>query len=239
VTPSIEYGPAKAPTLPYAFKPVPFSSHTLLLNVLPGSGAGRSVLDLGCANGYLGEVLAGRGFRVVGVEKPGLAGYHFPPSVELVEADLNQGVPPLGQFDYVICADILEHLHDPPSLLRELRPMLASGGRIVASLPNSGHAYFRLMVLLGSFPKHDRGLFDRTHLHFYSWKGWVDLFVTSGYRIDRVLPSATPFGLALPRWADTFWVRFLDRAAHVCARVWKEMFAYQFIVVARPEDDES
>lgn len=222
--------------VPYTFKPVPFSSHTLLLEVLPAHGEGRRILDLGCAHGYLGEVLAGRGFQVVGVEKPGLAGHRFPSSVELVEADLNFGVPDLGQFDYIICADILEHLHDPPSLLRDVRSRLAPGGRIVASLPNSGHIYFRLMVLLGNFPQHDRGLFDRTHLHFYPWKGWEELFLTSGYRIEKVLTTATPFGLALPQWSHTFWVRFLDQAAHALSRLWKQLFAYQFIVVTRLEE---
>jgi SAM-dependent methyltransferase len=141
-------------------------------------------------------------------------------------------------FDYILCADILEHLHDPAALLRDIRPMLAPGGRIAASLPNSGHAYFRLNVLFGRFPQHDRGLFDRTHLHFYTLAGWVDLFASTGYTIERVRPSATPFGLALPQWADTFAVRSMDHAAYVCARLWKKMFAYQFIVTARAGESE-
>ncbi len=220
----------------YEFKPVPYSSHTLLLETLPREGRGRRVLDLGCAHGYLGEILAARGYCVIGVEKPGLAGDRFPETVELVEADLDAGVPPLGLFDFILCADILEHLHDPPALLRDLRKMLTPGGRLVASLPNSGHAYFRLTVLTGNFPKHDRGLFDRTHLHFYTWRGWTELFYTCGFRIEGVRPSATPFGLALPRWADTLAVRAMDRIANLLARLWKQMFAYQFIVIARPGD---
>ncbi len=42
---------------------------------------------------------------------------------------------------------------------------LAEGGRLVASLPNSGNLYFHLNILMGRFPAHGRGLFDRTHLH--------------------------------------------------------------------------
>jgi 2-polyprenyl-3-methyl-5-hydroxy-6-metoxy-1,4-benzoquinol methylase len=235
---SLECSPARAVHSSYEFKPVPFSSHTLLLDILPAAGAGRRVLDLGCAHGYLGEALAARGYTVVGVEKPGLAGDRFPESVELVEADLDQGIPALGRFDYVLCADILEHLQDPSALLRGIRPLLSAGGKLLASLPNSGHAYFRLNVLMGRFPQHDRGLFDRTHLHFYTWAGWVDLFTSNGYRIERVIPSATPFSLALPQWAGTPAVRLLDRIAHLFARFWKEMFAYQFVVSAQAGESD-
>lgn len=221
----------------YEFKPVPYSSHTLLLESLPPEGAGRRVLDLGCANGYLGEALAARGFEVIGIEKPGLASDTFPRSVELVEADMDYGVPALGLFDYVLCADVLEHLHDPPAVLRDLRGMLQPGGRLLASLPNSGHLYFRLKILLGDFPKHDKGLFDRTHLHFYTWRGWATLLASSRYRIESVQPTATPFGLVFRRWAGTAPIRALERIAFDLARAWKSMFAYQFIVRAAAAED--
>ena len=50
---------------PYRLKDSPYSSHSLLLASLPSSGEGRRVLDVGCAGGYLGAILAGRGYRVV------------------------------------------------------------------------------------------------------------------------------------------------------------------------------
>ena len=221
---------------PYTFKPSPYSSHSLLLAALPPDGAGRRVLDVGCASGYFAEVLARRGYRVVGVDRPGAAGPRFPASVQLIEADLEQGLPALdGTFTYVICADILEHLRDPVRLLRQLWALVPPDGRLVASLPNSGHLYFRLNVLAGRFPQHDRGLFDRTHLHFYTWRGWVDLLRAGGFRVESAAASGVPVGLALPRFDGAGWVRALEFLAWICARAWKKLFAYQFVVVARPE----
>ena len=55
----------------YQFKARPYSSHVLLLNQFAGTGGGRRVLDVGCAEGYLAEILAGRGFAVTGVDLPG------------------------------------------------------------------------------------------------------------------------------------------------------------------------
>ena len=223
--------------VPYRFNPGPYSSHRLILGVLPAEGAGRTLLDVGCSDGYLGEILARRGYSVTGIDLPRRNRGAFPQAVRLVEADLDAGLPDLRRkFDYVVCADVLEHLRDPLQLLDQLRHHLEDGGRLVASLPNSGHAYFRWNVLLGRFPQLDRGLFDRTHLHFFTWSGWAELFHAAGFAVEGLRSSGVPIGLALPRWNGTLPVRILERLSYETARRWKTMFAYQFIVTARPEE---
>jgi len=220
---------------PYEFKPGAWSSHTILLETFPPRGAGMRVLDLGCGSGYLAEPLAARGYSVTSVDKPGAWTAPFPAGVNFLAADLDQGLPPLeGPFDYVLCADILEHLRDPAGLLSQLPGLLRPRGRLIASLPNSGNVYFRWNVLLGRFPAHDRGLFDRTHLHFYTWNGWVDLFARSGLSIGSVRPTGIPVGLAIPRWETSLPVRLLEQVCYGLARIWKTMFAYQFVVFACP-----
>jgi SAM-dependent methyltransferase len=222
--------------LPYELKPSPYSSHSLLLAALPAPGGGRRVLDLGCAAGYLSELLSGRGYRVTGVDRAESISDHFPASVELILADLDQGLPTLStRFSHVVCADILEHLREPERLLAAIPKVLERSGGVIASLPNSGNIYFRLNVLLGRFPQHDRGLFDRTHLHFYTWDGWVDLFRRGGFRIESVRPTGIPVSLALPRWSDAPVVRIMERLCYELARFWQRLFAYQFVVIARPE----
>ena len=81
---------------------------------------------------------------------------------------------------------------DPLRILIQCRERLAPGGAIIASLPNSGHWYFRASILAGKFPQDDKGLFDRTHLRFYMWDGWVDLFERAGLRLARTIPTAHP-----------------------------------------------
>ena len=217
----------------YQFKPGPYSSHGLLLREFPRQGEGRRVLDIGCAGGYLAEILAKRGFSVTGID---LAGAAHPHGIHFVAADVDRGLPALdGCFDFILCADVLEHLRNPLGLLRECRERLAPGGALIASLPNSGHAYFRWHVLMGRFPQHDRGLFDRTHLRFCTWHGWVDLLARAGFLIEALHCSGVPVGLALPKWQGSFWVRSLERLSFESARAWKSLFAYQFIVRARAE----
>ncbi len=221
------------PQTRYRFKPSPYSSHTMLLEAFPERGEGFRVLDVGCAEGYLAAALAQRGFAVTGIDLPNtphVDGFHF------VATDLEQGLPlPAGPWDYILCADVLEHLRNPLPLLQDCRRQLAPGGELIVSLPNSGNAYFRWNVLWGRFPQHENGLFDRTHLHFFTWDGWTDLLAAAGFRIDGVRSTAVPVGLAVPRWDGSALVRFLEWLSYRLAAFWKTLFAYQFIVRARAE----
>ena len=182
----------------------------------------------------MGALLADRGFRVTGVERRGGYREPFPPSVQLIEADLEQGLPLFDRrFDYVLCADILEHLRNPGKLLTDLRSVASPAGTLIASLPNSGNIYFRLNILAGRFPQDDKGLFDRTHIQFFMWDGWADLLQKSGWRIRGVQSSAIPVGLVVPpKWEDSALVRGMERVCYGLAKLRKTVFAYQFIVVA-------
>ena len=220
---------------PYQLKAGPYSSHTLLLAHFPKAGERRRALDIGCAVGYLSAILADRGFTVSSIDWPGTP---HPATVEFSGADLDDGLGPVtGTFEFIICADVIEHLRDPLRLLRECRERLAPGGVLLASLPNSGHWYFRWNVLMGRFPQHERGLFDSTHLHFYTWDGWVNLLERAGFRVATVEGSTVPVGLAIPKWEGSWLVRAMERASYICARWWKRLFAYQFVVSARAGTD--
>ena len=235
---SVETSPAAefSTRVPYRLKESRFGSHMLLLDALPVSGAGRKVLDLGCCNGYFAALLAERGYRVTGVERPEGHGPGFPDHVCLIEHDLERGLPCIDErFSFVICADILEHLRNPLELLRQARELLEPDGQLAASLPNSGNFYFRLNVLVGRFPKQDKGLFDRTHVQFFPWSGWVDLFEDAGLRIKDVRSSAVPFTLAL-RTAPAWLTNGLEWVSFQAARMWKTLFAYQFIVISVPRE---
>ena len=88
---------------PYEHKDSPYSSHGQLLAMLPISGAGKRLLDVGCWDGSVSSLYLGRGFEVTGIEQTRHA--TLPQGMRLIEADLHQGMPQVdGLFDYIVCA---------------------------------------------------------------------------------------------------------------------------------------
>jgi methionine biosynthesis protein MetW len=152
------------------------------------AGAGR-VLDLGCASGALGAALRARGAYVVGVENdPEYAARARERLDQVVEADLEALDPvPLGRFDVLVAGDVLEHLQDPWTVLRRFAEIVEPGGTVVVSLPNVRHweTVFAIGVQ-GRFPRRNEGVFDRTHLRWFTLHDAWSLVEQAGLRVEEV-----------------------------------------------------
>jgi SAM-dependent methyltransferase len=103
--------------------------------------AGRRVLDAGCGTGYGCALLAEAGAEdVVGVDIA--AGVldsvcrGMPEAVRLDDADLGDLPYADGEFDLIVCFDVLEHLDDPGPALDQIVRVLAADGVLLASTPN-------------------------------------------------------------------------------------------------------
>jgi methionine biosynthesis protein MetW len=205
------------------------AAHELLLGAVQ-AGAGARVLDVGCATGYLAAELAARGAVVTGVEAdPVAAAAARARGLEVVEGDAEDpatlaaaGVR--GPFDAIVCGDVLEHLRAPAAVLAGLAALLAPGGRIVVSLPNIAHWTARRALLRGRFPQEDHGLFDRTHLRFFTRETARDLAAAAGLRVvaEHPAPAPLPLQSRLPA---------LGRLAAPAARRRPELFALQLVLV--------
>lgn len=132
----------------------------------------RRILDLGCASGALGGALKQRqGAEVVGVElDPGYARDAEQRLDRVICADVVAGLDEdLGTFDCVIAADVLEHLVDPWAALRRAADLLEPGGTAVVSLPNVRYwETFLQLGVRGRWPRESAGLFDATHLRWFT-----------------------------------------------------------------------
>ena len=172
------------------FDDSPGSTHNLVLGLVePGS----RVLEFGCATGYMSQVLRDRlGATVVGVELDAESAQLAVPHLDRIlvgdaeELDLEAE---LGgeRFDAILFADVLEHLRHPEALLKRVRPFVAEGGVVVASIPNIAHASVRLALLGGSFRYREQGLLDEDHIRFFTREGVLDLMEGSGYVITQWL----------------------------------------------------
>jgi 2-polyprenyl-3-methyl-5-hydroxy-6-metoxy-1,4-benzoquinol methylase len=85
---------------------------------------------------------------------------------------------PEKYFDYILLADVLEHLINPSDVLRKCRNLLSDAGYIIASIPNIKHYSVLLaLILFDEFKYTDRGgLLDTSHLRFFTKKGIIRMF---------------------------------------------------------------
>jgi 2-polyprenyl-3-methyl-5-hydroxy-6-metoxy-1,4-benzoquinol methylase len=164
----------------------------------------RAILDLGCSTGALGAALKGRQDAVVlGVE----LGREYAAEAEgrldrVIVGDVESfaagPLPPEAPFDCLIAADVLEHLADPWAALRGAAGMLAPGGTAIVSLPNIlfWPALLRI-VRTRRWPREDEGVFDRTHLRWFTEADAVELLQQAGLRDVQVHPRYWVEGTAL------------------------------------------
>ena len=156
----------------YGFKAFRYSSHSWILNLLEGEKTPVRILDVGTASGYLGKVLRERGHYVAGIEKDATAAArarNYYDSLQVADVESFE-FPYKHEFDYILFADVLEHLRDPSAVLRACTPALKESGKIIISVPNVANIIVRLSLLLGRFDYMDRGILDRTHLRFFTLK---------------------------------------------------------------------
>jgi cyclopropane fatty-acyl-phospholipid synthase-like methyltransferase len=202
----------------------------ILEHVPPGA---RRVLDLGCATGATGAALrARRGVAVVGVElEPEYAReagrvldrVHTADIAELAKApDLEER---LGRFDTLIAADVLEHLVDPWSTLRAYVELLEPGATVIVSLPNIGHWSVYAALALGTWPRRHEGIFDATHLRWFTLRDANALLRQAGLEPQRVVRR----GWVLWRGSR------LDRHVELLLRIplVRTLFCFQHVIAAR------
>lgn len=152
----------------------------------------RRILDLGCSSGALGVAIKRRqAASVVGVElDPAYAAVARAGLDRVAVCDVGAFVaerPPEAPFDCLICADVLEHLIDPWTALRQAVALLEPGGVAVVSLPNVLH--YRAMARLlrhQRWPRDDWGIFDRTHLRWFTLRDAHELLARSGLVVEHV-----------------------------------------------------
>lgn len=221
--------------------------HVYLRSITPGErtslsvlaslvAPGATVLDLGCGSGALGQHLsATRGCTVDGVTLSEAEAGHARPHYRRVVVDNLESCDLTGTFageryDFIVCADVLEHLSRPEQVLAACRQLLKPDGRVLISVPNAGYIGLIAELLEGEFLYREEGLLDRTHLRFFTRRSLARFLGEHRWAIDaidtiaRELPESE-FNVAFDRLPPAVSRHLLGAP---------DALTYQFICVARP-----
>lgn len=184
------------------------TTHVYLLQQIPPRAR---VLELGPSSGYMTKILAQKDCIVDAIElNPNDAEKASAYCRKIIVGSLEDDAPFEqldGPYDYVLLADVLEHLRAPEKVLQHVRARITSASTVLVSLPNIAYWEMRLALLRGRFDYTDTGLLDRTHLRFYTLKTATAMFSDAGFRIEHmhVTPPIVPRLGRLKEWVKRKW----------------------------------
>ena len=186
---------------------------------------GSKVLDVGCGEGDLLQLLESRGIDGRGIELSregvnrcvgkGLA-------VVQGDADTDLVNYPDDAFDYVILSQTLQATRQPRVVLENL---LRIGRRAIVSFPNFGFWKMRLQLLVGGHMPRTENLpatwYDTPNIHFCTIKDFVQLCDEINVKMERAVALdlyGRPLRLNAPWW---FWNMFGEQGVFLLSRAVK------------------
>lgn len=177
--------------------------------------SGNRALEVGCGEGELAHIVAGR-FRSmvisdvapVAVERSAqrIREAGLEDRVRSLVLDANERLPFAdGEFDTLICMGMLYYLFDPEAFLAEACRVVAPGGQLLVEVANMAYLPQRLRLLVGlpirtSYYRHG---IDGGNLHYFTVRLLERVVREAGFAPRRVTGS----GIFAPlrRW----WVSLL------------------------------
>jgi methionine biosynthesis protein MetW len=198
---------------------------------------GARVLEVGCGTGALGKIVTDTCHaEVVGIEPDstraerakarGLQVYVSFLTPELIHE--------IGSFNFVLLADVIEHVPNPQAMLLLSRQALKPTGALIISVPNVAHWSVRADLLRGRFQYQRFGIMDSTHLRWFTAASIKSLLVSSGFKVAEYRATA---GLDLPdnvhrrpwRWLPA---SYRTRFFRMASSRWPTLFGCQHVVRA-------
>ena len=215
-----------------------------------GNRRDLDVLDVGCGFATTSQHIRARGNRITGIESA-------PEAVEVARERIDEVIAAdllnvdLGdrRFDAVLFADVLEHLAWPRDVLTRYLGALKPDGRVFVSLPNVGLWSVRLSLAFGRFRYADTGVLDRTHLRFFTRASARELIEEAGLRIvtktynpglvrpfvplvKKMMSGSGGPSSILESKPYQFYLKSVDPAERLVARLWPGALAFQMIFEA-------
>ncbi|MCD0423874.1 MAG: methionine biosynthesis protein MetW [Rhodopseudomonas sp.] len=184
--------------------------------------SGTKVLDVGCGEGDLMQLLESRGVDCRGIElsREGV-NRCVARGLAVVQGDADTDLDHYvdDAFDYVILSQTLQATRQPKEVLENL---LRIGRRAIVSFPNFGYINMRLQLLIhGQMPRTENlpaTWYDTPNIHFCTIKDFVGLCDEIGVKMERAVALdryGRPLRLNAPWW---FWNMFGEQGVFLLSR---------------------
>ena len=153
---------------------------------------GHRLLDLGCGDGRLAQVLGSTFQEYYGLDIAASAvkaATRVGVKAQVWDLDSPPYPFPQGHFQAIAALDVIEHVWDPCQIMREISRLLCPGGVAVVAVPNIRY-WPRLVqiVLKSNVPptSDDTGAYDGGHIHYFAAGNLKSLLKSAGLRPEAI-----------------------------------------------------
>jgi len=224
---------------PYTIKTDPYSSHSIIrewLNLIPL--ANKEIVEIGIAEGIIGRMEKARKYRLIGIEiNEDWANQAKKYYDEIIVGDiqtLNGEV--FENVDCVIMADILEHLPNPQYTLNKILNQISRDCSVIISVPNIANIWVRMSLLFGKFDYTEKGILDKTHLHFFTRKTLLKMIEKENLAIVKLDYTPIPLNLVHPFFSNTKIGDFFLKTLSFISKKIPTLLAYQILVLGSKKE---
>jgi len=196
---------------------------TDVLELLPQNIKIEKSLDVGCGIGKTSAYLKSK-YNIretVGMEYVPEIAQAAKANVDRVyELSLETDELPFSQneFDLILLADVLEHLVDPWTILKDLVQYLSTNGLVLISIPNIQHFRIFSYLIKGEWEYKDAGVLDKTHLRFFTKKSLLELLHCADLEIVDIIYKMGPL------------TGFINK---ITFRIFQGFLTYQYLILAQ------
>jgi len=158
----------------------------VISRLLPKTGISR-VMDVGCGNGGLSEILSNLGINVtatdLGFDSIQRASSKIKKKnlkIPFVQGDIYRLPFDDKSFDAVVASEIIEHLEKPYDAMIEITRVLRPGGYFIGSTPYRERLKYTLCIHCNKKTP------VNAHLHTFDDKVFGDLLKEAGFSIEKI-----------------------------------------------------
>lgn len=201
-----------------------------VINNIPATA--KYVLDVGCGNGCLADILTKNGHIVDGITISHTEAINAIDICRNVYVhNLENGLPESlnKKYDLVICSHVLEHICYPELLLFDIYNILNDDALLIVALPNIMHIASRFQLFIGNFNYKLNGMWDNTHFKWYTFQTSEDLLIHNNFKIKKkYVTGELPFISRSGYFKNTLLYKYFK---NIILKKFPGLFGYQIILV--------
>mgnify|MGYP001480314827 CR=1 FL=1 len=148
--------------------------------------AHRNILDAGCGNGAIANILQRNGYKITAIDSSESGIDHAQrayPNVHFRNISIYENLSETlkQKFDIIVSTEVVEHLTDPQLYAENLFNALDDNGLLIVSTPYHGYLKNLTISIFNKWDNHFTVLWDGGHIKFWSYKTLKKLLSNAGF----------------------------------------------------------